>query len=213
MHRKVDIRVIVGLASMPGPPGILHGPWVQVHGGCVTGADIAVWPCCVSLPCKPVAFLGSLHWPADSGDLGHFGISYLEVLVLFEQWAGHRLLTEKVTRPHVRAHRPISISSVPVSEGIEIRQGCRLISGLVRALGKLPWWVRLVLTLLGGLSYVQASSFRLGTMSSCVDILATGKLSSSMPQGGLWDFGVPYKCSGGAFGWHSKALLLHLIFY
>ena len=55
----------------------------------------------------------------------HSGISYLEVLVLFEQWAGHRLLSEKVLRPHVRAHRPIYGSSVLVSKGIEIRQGCR----------------------------------------------------------------------------------------
>ena len=47
--------------------------------------------------------------------LGHFGVSYLEVLILFEPWAAHRLLSEKVTRPHVRAHRPIFISSVPVS--------------------------------------------------------------------------------------------------
>ena len=46
--------------------------------------------------------------------------------------------SEKVTRPHVRAHRPISISSVLVSEGIEIRQGCRFTSSLVGALGKLP---------------------------------------------------------------------------
>ena len=64
----------------------------------------------------------------------HFGVSYLEVLILFEQWAGHRLLSEKVTRPHVRALRPISTSSVLVSEGIEIWQGCRFISSLVRPL-------------------------------------------------------------------------------
>ena len=31
-----------------------------------------------------------------------------------------------------------SLSSVPASEGIEIRQGCRFIGSLVRALGKLP---------------------------------------------------------------------------
>ena len=49
-----------------------------------------------------------------------------------------QLLSEKVTRPHERAHRPISISSVPVPEGIEIRQVCRVIGSLVRALGKLP---------------------------------------------------------------------------
>ena len=62
----------------------------------------------------------------------------MELLILFEQWAGHRLLSEKVTRPHVRANRPILIPSVPVSEGIEIRHSCQCISSLVRALSKLP---------------------------------------------------------------------------
>ena len=43
------------------------------------------------------------------------------------------MLSAKVTRPHVRANRPqpeVSISSVPVSEGIEIRQGCQFVSSL-----------------------------------------------------------------------------------
>ena len=79
-----------------------------------------------------------MHWPTGSDGLGHFGISFLELLILFEQWAGHRLLSEKVTRPHVRANRPVLIPSVPVSEGIEIRHGCQFISSLVRALAKLP---------------------------------------------------------------------------
>ena len=79
-----------------------------------------------------------MHWPASSDDLGHFGISLLELLILFEQWVGHRLLSEKVTRPHVRANRPILIPSVPVSEGTEIRQGCQFSSSLVGALAKLP---------------------------------------------------------------------------
>ena len=39
-------------------------------------------------------------------DLG-LGVSYLEILILFEQWAGRRLLSEKNTRPHVCAHRTI----------------------------------------------------------------------------------------------------------
>ena len=43
-------------------------------------------------------------------DMGHFGVSCLELL--FEQWAGHRLLNGKVIRSHLRAHRPISFSSV-----------------------------------------------------------------------------------------------------
>ena len=66
------------------------------------------------------------------------GVSYLELLVLIEQWAGHRLLNEKVTRPHVRADRPFYFSSVLVSEGIEIRHGCQFFSSLIRALAKLP---------------------------------------------------------------------------
>ena len=61
----------------------------------------------------------------------------MELLILFEQWAPHRLLSEKVIRPHVRANRPNLIPSVPVSEGIQIRHGCQFFSSLVRALAKL----------------------------------------------------------------------------
>ena len=61
----------------------------------------------------------------------------MELLILFEQWAGHRLLSEKVTGPHVRAGRSILFPSVPVSEGIEIRHVGQFISSLIRALAKL----------------------------------------------------------------------------
>ena len=81
---------------------------------------------------KFTSFLGTLHWPIG------FDVSFLELLILFEQWAGHPLLSEKVSRPHVRANRPILIPSVPVSEGIEILHGCQFISSLVRALAELP---------------------------------------------------------------------------
>ena len=47
---------------------------------------------------------------------GTWEVSFLEVSIIFEQWAGHRLLSERVTRPHVRANRPVSISSLPVKE-------------------------------------------------------------------------------------------------
>ena len=83
-------------------------------------------------------FLYTLHGPSCTEDFGHFGISFLELLILFEQWPGHRLLSEKVTRPHVRANRPIFIPSVLVSEGVDIRHGCQFVSSLVRALSKLP---------------------------------------------------------------------------
>ena len=47
--RKLDIRVNVDLASLPSPPGFLSGPWFQVHGGCISAADIAAWPYSVSI--------------------------------------------------------------------------------------------------------------------------------------------------------------------
>ena len=31
---RLDFRVNVDLASLPGPSGFLGGPWIQLHGGC-----------------------------------------------------------------------------------------------------------------------------------------------------------------------------------
>ena len=116
----------------------MNRSWVQVDAGHITGADIAAWPHSVSILIRFTSFLNTLHWSSGSVDLGHLGISFLELSILFEQWAGHRLLSEKVTIPHIRAGRPILFPSVPVSEGIEIRHGCQFLSSLVRALAKLP---------------------------------------------------------------------------
>ena len=116
----------------------MNNSWVQISSGCITDADISAWAYSVGILIRFTSFLETLHWPSGSDDLGHFGISFLELLILFEQWAGHRLLSEEVARPHVRANRPILIPSVPVSEGIEIRHGCQFIRSLVRALAKLP---------------------------------------------------------------------------
>ena len=44
-QRKVEIGMNVDLATLPGSPGFFCGPWVQVDGGGITGADVAVWPC------------------------------------------------------------------------------------------------------------------------------------------------------------------------
>ena len=78
------------LASLPGPPGFLDSSWIQVDAGRITGDDISAWPYSVGILVRFTSFLGTLHWPSGSVDLGHFGISFLELLVLFEQWAGHR---------------------------------------------------------------------------------------------------------------------------
>ena len=80
---KIEVRVNVDLAALPGPPGFLNGPWMLVPSGCISGSDIAAWPYSVGLLLNFTSFLGTLHWPVDTGDMGHFGVSYLEVLILF----------------------------------------------------------------------------------------------------------------------------------
>ena len=128
----------------------MNSSWVQVDSGCISGADVAAWPYSVGILIRFTSFLSSLHWPSGVTDFGHFGISFLELSILFEQWAGHRQLSEKATRPRARANRPtLPPSLVPVSEGIEMRHGCQFVSSLVRALAKLPGvWVGFCLAVL-----------------------------------------------------------------
>ena len=68
--RKVEVRVIVDLAMLPGPPGFLGGLWVQGQGGGVT--DVASWTYSVCVLRKFASSLGSLHWPAGAEDMGIF---------------------------------------------------------------------------------------------------------------------------------------------
>ena len=175
--RKLAIRVNVDLASLPGPPGFFGGPWIQVDAGHISGAGTAAWPYSVGILIRFTSFLNTLHWPSGSDDFGHFGVSFWELLILFEQWAGYRLLSEKVTRPHVRVNRPILIPSVLVSEGIEIRHGCHFLSSLVRALAKLPGSIGIFLPCRIG-SYM--SRLR-QPVFSWFDISTIGILSSSAP--------------------------------
>ena len=65
--------------------------------------DVAQLPYTPGLFVKWVSFLGSLHWPVHSGDLGVGGISYVELLILYELWAEERLVLEKY---HPRYLRP-----------------------------------------------------------------------------------------------------------
>ena len=50
----------------------LNSSWVQV-------SDIAAWPYSVSILIRFTSFLFTLHRPSGSDDLGHFGVSFLEL--------------------------------------------------------------------------------------------------------------------------------------
>ena len=83
-------------------------------------------------------FLGPLHWPAGGLDLGVGGISYVELLILHELWAGERLSLEKALPRCLRPGRPISVSAVPFGPGIDIWRSCRFIGAMMRCLCLLP---------------------------------------------------------------------------
>ena len=73
----------------------------------ITAEDVRVWPYSVSLLVKVSAFLGTLHWPAGAVEFGVGGVSFVEVLILYELWAGGRLCLERAVPRHRRVGRPI----------------------------------------------------------------------------------------------------------
>ena len=80
---------------------------------------IELWPYSVSMLVKWVAFLYSLHWPQGGADLGVGGVSYVELLILYELWACERLSLEKAHPRYLRLGAPISVSAVPFGPGID----------------------------------------------------------------------------------------------
>ena len=108
--RAPSFRLIVDHATLPGPPGFLSSTWCTLYPLPITQDDVAVWPYSVDILLVFSSFLASLHWPQGSPDLGKFGISYFELLLMFEIFAGHRLLAEKTVRPHLRPRRPLVFS-------------------------------------------------------------------------------------------------------
>ena len=104
----------------------------------ISAEDVCLWPYHVENLIKFVTFLGSLHWPSAGNDLGPGGVSYGELLILYELWAGERLQFEKAVPRCRRVDRPISVSAVPFGPGIDIRRSCKLLGAMLRALCALP---------------------------------------------------------------------------
>ena len=138
--RRVAVR---DRAHLPGPPDLLVGAWVAVAATPITCRDIdEVWPYSVGMLVMWVAFLHSLHWPADGCSLGVGGVSYVELLILYEIWAGERLELEKAVPRYRRPGRSISVSAVPSGPGTDIWRSCRFIGALFRGLRDLPFGLR-----------------------------------------------------------------------
>ena len=66
------------------------------------------------------------------------GVSYVELLIFYELWAGERLVSEKAVPRYRRAGRSISVSAVPFGPGTDIWRSCSFVGALFRALVGLP---------------------------------------------------------------------------
>ena len=124
MRRRL-VHAVRDRAFLPGPPGIWHSEWFQIPATAICADDIALWPYTPGLLVKWVSFLNSLHWPVGALDLGVGGVSYVEMLILYELWAGERLSLEKAHPRYLRPRRQISVSVVPFGPGIDIWRSCR----------------------------------------------------------------------------------------
>ena len=62
------------------------------------------------------------------------GISFVELLILYELWAGERLVLEKAHPRYLRPGCLISVSAVPFGPGIDIWRSCRFIGAMMRSL-------------------------------------------------------------------------------
>ena len=90
-QRRRLVHAVCDLAMLPGPPAIWLGEWVACPAVDIGAEEVAQWPYTPGLLVQRVAFIGSLHWPAGGVDLGVGGVSYVELLILYELWAGERL--------------------------------------------------------------------------------------------------------------------------
>ena len=105
--RAPSFRLIVDHATLPGSPDFLSNTWCTLDPLPITQDDVAVWPYSVDIFLVFSSFLASLHSPQGTPDLGKFGISYFELLLMFEVNTGRRLHTEKAVRLHLRPRRPL----------------------------------------------------------------------------------------------------------
>ena len=126
------------LAMVPGPVGLGQNgsfKWPRID---ITAADIGLWPFSTSALVKLAAFLSSLTWPSTVEDLGAGGASFIELLILYEKWAGERLRVEFSLPKYRRPGRPISVSVAPSCPDADIRNLCQFFATMMRALCRLP---------------------------------------------------------------------------
>ena len=130
-----QLRRVRDYAMLPGPQRLWGGGWFRwpcVH---ISEDDVSRWPFSPGCLVKLAAFLSSLTWPTEVVDLGAGGISYVELLILYERWAGERLRIEESIPKYRRPGRPISVSAAPLCPDADIWKLCRYLGRMFASLG------------------------------------------------------------------------------
>ena len=117
--RTPTLRLTVDHASMPGPPSFLDSSWCSLSSLLITQEDVAGWPQSVNILIEFTSFLATLQWPQGGEDLGKFGASYFEllVIVLKKCWA-HPLTVKFFSHPPVVAKLDEVVCSFTVWSGL-----------------------------------------------------------------------------------------------
>ena len=114
--RRRPIEAVRDYAMLPGPHRLWGGGWFRWPDIRISDDDVGCWPFSTGALVKLAAFLSSLHWPDEVTDLGPGGVSYVELLILYERWAGERLRIRGVTSKVSEAwtsYFSVSCTSVP----------------------------------------------------------------------------------------------------
>ena len=74
--------------------------------------------------------MGTPRWPAAAMKLGGVGGSFVEILILYEHWAGERLDLEKAVPRYRRPGRENSVSAVPFGPGTDTWRSCGFLGAL-----------------------------------------------------------------------------------
>ena len=82
--KKARLReAVCEFAAVPGPDDLGWSGWSCYLVRPLSNGDFDCWPYSTGLLIKFTAFLGSLHWPSEGGDLVMGGVSFIEVLILY----------------------------------------------------------------------------------------------------------------------------------
>ena len=132
--RRRVVEAVRDFAMLPGHQRLWVGGWQRWPVFTIPGDDVGRWPFSVGALVKVAAFFSNLSWPTEVSDLDKWGVSYVELVILYERWAEERLQVEESVPRYRRLGCPISLSPAPLCPDVDIRNLCQYFGSMMRAL-------------------------------------------------------------------------------